>query len=392
MTIKQNHERFAITGNDPFQNGVLFKTIFLLSVTALVVAFACCAQIAAAELIDDSNGNPSRTGSKEHFLLTPPKKAGPVVVQARFEFHNINEINDEAETFDFSGVLTLKWHDPRQAFSPEVDGVNEKVFTGSYQFDEISPGWYPQVVLVNESGLYQKNGVVLRVQPDGTSTLIETLNATAESEVNMRRYPFDSHRLKAVFEVLGYDKEEVLLQAESDVNGSLARAVQIPQWTVTGISVSVQDRPASYAGRLGVSSAFVVGVDVKRKPFYTIRLVAIPLIVIVLLSFAVFWMDRSSLGDRISVSFIGILTGVAYLIVTSDLLPHISYVTLLHGFLNLSFLTMCVTVVINLVVGALDKKGKVELGDRIDLYCRWIFPLTYFGLILVILGVTFVFF
>jgi hypothetical protein len=53
---------------------------------------------------------------------------------------------------------------------------------------------------------------------------------------------------------------------------------------------------------------------------------------------------------------------------------------------------MCSTVVINLVVGALDKRGKAELGDCIDRRCRWVFPLTYFGLILVILGVTFVFF
>jgi altronate hydrolase len=37
---------------------------------------------------------------------------------------------------------------------------------------------------------------------------------------------------------------------------------------------------------------------------------ALALMVIVLLTFSVFWMDRSSLGDRLSVSFIGILTSV----------------------------------------------------------------------------------
>jgi hypothetical protein len=53
---------------------------------------------------------------------------------------------------------------------------------------------------------------------------------------------------------------------------------------------------------------------------------------------------------------------------------------------------MCATVVINLVVGALDKRGRVELGDRIDRRCRWGFPLAYFGLLLVMLGVAFLFF
>ena len=48
--------------------------------------------------------------------------------------------------------MTLTWRDARQAFDPAVAGVEEKVFQGAYQFNEIWPGWYPQVILVNESG------------------------------------------------------------------------------------------------------------------------------------------------------------------------------------------------------------------------------------------------
>ena len=113
---------------------------------------------------------------------------------------------------------------------------------------------------------------------------------------------------------------------------------------------------------------------------------------IVMLSWSVFWMDRSSLGDRINVSFIGILTVVAYQLVVSELLPRISYVTFMNGFLNISFATMVASVVINLVVGALDQKGRSEVGDRVDYRCRWIFPLTYFGLVLLALGAAFLLF
>lgn len=211
----------------------------------------CCTRIAAADPIAGSGSEPLRIGSSKPFLLAPPKEARPVVVRARFEFHGINEINDEAETFEFAGVLTLKWHDPRQVFDPAAVGVDEQVFQGGYQFNELATGWYPQVVLVNGSGLYQKNGVVLRVQPDGTSTLIETLNAAAKAKFNMRRFPFDGQRLEAVFEVLGFDRDEVLLQVESDAASSSASEVRIPQWTITGTSVSVRDRSASYAGRRG---------------------------------------------------------------------------------------------------------------------------------------------
>ena len=358
----------------------------------LVLTLVCCTLMAAANSIAAAESDSARATSSEPFLLAPPGEAGPVVVRASFDLYDINEINDEMETFEFTGVLTLKWNDPRQAFDPAVAGVDEKVFQGDYQFNELSTGWYPQVVLVNESGLYQTDGVVLRVQPDGTSTLIETLNAAAEMDLDMRRYPFDEHRLEAIFEVLGFDREEVQLQVESDAASSLASKVRIPQWTITGANVSVRDRSASYAGLQGVSSAFVMSIDVQRESFYERRLVVIPLILIVLLSFSVFWMEKSSLGDRVSVSFIGILTGVTYQIMMSDQLPSISYFTLMHMFLGLSFLTMCATVVINLLVGALDQQGKSELADRIDLRCRWGFPLAYFGLMLIMVWVAMVYF
>ncbi|GJM16058.1 MAG: hypothetical protein DHS20C13_13850 [Thermodesulfobacteriota bacterium] len=321
--------------------------------------------------------------SEEEFKLGPPNQDRPVEVKAHFELHDINEINDEADTFEFSGVLTLKWVDPRAAFDPALAGVDERIFQGAYQFNEVATGWYPQLFLINESGLYEINGVTLRILPDGTSTLIQTINATAEVRLDMRKFPFDKQRLDAIFQVLGFDNGEVLLHQESDSTEPVEILFPIPQWTISSLTQSVRDFPSYYAGTKGISSTFVLSVDVKRKPFYLIRLVVIPLIVIVLLSFTVFWMDKSSLGDRLNVSFIGILTGVAYLLVTSDHLPNISYFTLIHGFLNLSYLTMCATVVINLIVGSLDKQGKSKAGDRVDQVCRWAFPIVYFGLLII---------
>lgn len=82
----------------------------------------------------------------------------------------------------------------------------------------------------------------------------------------------------------------------------------------------------------------------------------------------------------------------AYQNLVSEIVPHMSYFTLVNGFLNLSFLVMCATVVVNLVVGAYDKHGKSNLGDRIDYRCRWIFSLVYFGLLLLAVAVSLVFF
>jgi hypothetical protein len=154
---------------------------------AVVVAAAVCGGTAGPSAAD-----PALLG-----LPAPAREGGPVVVWADFELRDINEVNDEAEVFEFDGVLILEWRDERQAFDPETEGVNEKLYQGAYQFNEVFTGWFPQTVLVNESGLFETHGVLLRVRPDGSLRLIQTVNATAETDLDLRAYPFDEQQLEA---------------------------------------------------------------------------------------------------------------------------------------------------------------------------------------------------
>ena len=365
---------------------LIASVLFLLTVITLPIHDVC----AQATTVQEVTSTPEYSSE---YLNALPKDKEPLVVTASFGLRDIDFVDDEAETFDFTGVLKLSWHDPRQAFDPETEGIGEKMYIGDYQFNEVFTGWWPQAVLVNESGMFDKHGVLLRVLPDGTLTLIETVNATAKTDLNLRRYPFDKQRLEVVFGVLGFDNNEVVLRTSSDTEVTVLNPddeeFRMPQWRLSGISATTTDRKISISGRNFATSTFVVRMELERKSFYFVRLVLIPLMFIVMLSWSVFWMDKSSLGDRLSISFIGILTVVAYQMMLSDILPRISYITLTNGFLNLSFFIMCASVVINLWVGVLDRQGKYAEGDLLDRRCRWIFPLTYFGLILVMLFVTF---
>ena len=378
-------ERRALASTCPAAGSVQRK--FMHAALMIVVALIG-SSIAVAQPVD---GFP-RTVAPDPFVLGPPKGDAPVVVEANFGLHDINLINEEDQIFEFTGIIVLEWRDPRQAFDPVHAGVDEKVFQGDYQFNEISPGWFPQVVLVNEAEPLESSGVVLRLQSDGTSTLTMMLNAAAKVDLNLRRFPFDRHRIEITFAVLGFDASEVVMQVAEDHATLSTDHIRVPQWSVEGANLSTRERQAVSAGPRGVASSLILAVEVDRQSWYVRRLIVLPLTVIVLLSFSVFWMDRSSLGDRLSVSFIGILTAVSYQTVMSGDLPRIAYVTVMHGFLNLSFMTMSATVVINLVVGALDKKGMQSTGDRLDRWCRWIFPIAYFGLLWLMITVVFTLF
>lgn len=358
-------------------------TEFVLRMMALVVTVLCGLSAAIAQPASKEPAGPPP------FVLGPPQQDGPVVVQAAFEMLEISAISDDKETFDFTGILTFKWRDPRQAFDSATAGVKEKVFQGAFQFNEISPGWFPQVVLINSAGSYESQGVVLRAQPDGTQILIEKVAATARTDLNLRRFPFDTQILKASFQVLGFDRSEVALQVQATDSETQRSRISVPQWFIRGITVSPQDRPTQFAGKPSVASGFVATVDVRRASFYISRLVLLPLFVIVLLSFSVFWMEPAAFSDRMNISFIGILTAVAYQLVMSETLPRISYVTWVNAFLSFSFLMMVATVIVDMLVGTLDRRGNTAVAHRIDVWCRWLFPIAYLGLILVATGVTF---
>ena len=353
---------------------------------ALSVLLAAILIVATIGNADAANLQQAYSGQGSNQLLnTLPKQAMPLELTASFLLSDLNYINDETETFDFTGFMKLTWHDPRQAFDPTIEGVAEKMYIGDYQFNEVYNGWWPQLVLVNESGMYETGGVMLRILPDGTLILFEKINGTAKTHLNLRRYPFDTQQLVLYFTVLGFDRNEVLIKPESGADTEVTNKneiVRIPQWHLNGIKTAAMERMVSVSGHEKIKSTYVVSMDMKRKPFFFLRLVVIPMIIIVVLSWSVFWMDKSTVGDRINVSFIGILTAVAYQLVLGDTFPHISYVTLMNGFVNISFLVVCASVFINLRVGYLDRSGKPAAGDQLDRRCRLLFPVIYFCLLL----------
>jgi hypothetical protein len=249
-------------------------------------------------------------------------------------------------------------------------------------------GWWPQVYLVNEAGRYDRQGVMLRILPDGRVFYSEEIDALAKSSMALRRFPFDQQQFVAVFEVFGLDKEQVVLRADATETGiwrNENRELTVPQWEPPELTSRITEYdPVFEDGHEELVTAFVVQVDIKRDPWYMLRLVVLPVMIFVFLSWSVFWMDRSSVGDRMDISFIGILTVVAYQIMFSENLPKISYITVLMSFMIISFLTMCASVYVNLRVAAYDKSGQSALGDRMDQRCRYIFPLVYLSAVILV--------
>jgi len=102
-----------------------------------------------------------------------------------------------------------------------------------------------------------------------------------------------------------------------------------------------------------------------------------PLLILVSLTWIVFWLDEESVTDRVNISFIGILSVVAYYLVVQDSVPEIPYLTMVDAFMMATFLILAATVMISIVVDKFNRAGRKADGDRLDRICRWVFPLGY---------------
>ena len=104
----------------------------------------------------------------------------------------------------------------------------------------------------------------------------------------------------------------------------------------------------------------------------------LPMILLVSLTWCVFWMDNETLANRVNITFVGILSVVAYYFVILNNVPEVSYLTLTDAFVISTFLILAAGVVITVVMENDTGEDKQERAARVDRICRWAFPLAYF--------------
>lgn len=318
----------------------------------------------------------SSFGDELRYRFNPPPGERPIVVEVQFFLSDLNEINDQSETFEIKGVMMLSWKDSRHSFNADQEGVSAHYFQGPFQFLEEYNSWCSQLILINSVNTISRGDVQLRISPDGTLDYFQEVSAVVESPMSLRRFPFDKQNLEAIFEPLGYYAGEItLIEGAADIP---ERSINVAGWEL--VNFSSEDRIETDENSGAKYSQLVINLDVKRYPAYIIWFDIVPLSLIVLLSTSVFWMGRQSLDARMDISFIGLLTIVAYQTVVVSQMPQISYFTLLDGFVYVAYLTMTACVVANIWVGRLDRKGKTQTAGRFDKFGRWAFPAGFFSL------------
>ena len=151
--------------------------------------------------------------------------------------------------------------------------------------------------------------------------------------------------------------------------------MNLPEWEIGDLQTEIE-KTQEVRSKVPFDK-FLMQIKLVRKPGFYLWKVIIPLIILVIISWSVFWMSEESLADRISFSLTGILTVVAYQFLISENLPNISYLTLMDAILSLSFLAIALTVAENIIVNWFKMENLKFLANKVDRVCRVAFPTIY---------------
>jgi hypothetical protein len=315
----------------------------------------------------------------------PNPPSSPTVVNVGVFLADILDLNEVNETFQIELVTLAEWDDPRLAFDPAVEGTETKLFQGQFQFNEVFAGWWPQFVIINEIGAGDISAIQIEVRADGRVRYLEARNVTLETPMKLQPFPFDRQTLEARMVAFGNNSREVLLQVNEQMSGASEEhamnngRVNIAQWRLLNLDVKPGLSNQRYYGEARPVSELLFTITLQREWASIFWKVILPLIILVLLMWAIFWMEVDNLSERLNVAFIGILTIVAYQFLIEGSMPRISYFTFTDTVLLYSFVVMCLSVLESLVLTSMCKAGHKAAAQRVDHVARWAFPLIYFA-------------
>ena len=343
-------------------------------------------QLVAIVLIAFMFGGAHRVGAVERIgplkqtLRETPRSDGlPVVVAPGLDVTALSAINEAGEFFEIEGFLTMAWRDDRLELN-EDEGPAYRHFTQ----EEI---WTPPVEMVNAIN-YRRYSYMMTADRSGMVTYVERFHAQLSESFALEEFPFDQQRLRVVIHPFLAPESSIVFATE-DTGSAISREsyARLAAWSIDDMTyvpgtVSVYSRvPQSVEARFDI--------NVSRRSGFYIWKVFLPMIVMTIIPWSVFWVDVKELDWQMKIPIATMLALVAFEFAVARDLPRVPYVTFLDAVFLTSFMFVFVSIVEIVVVYHLPRAGWREHATRIHWHARWAVPLAYVSLLLILILIFF---
>lgn len=293
-----------------------------------------------------------------------PEPVGkPTEVAVGLRLIDVTGIEDTSQTIAVDFMLTLEWADKRMV-----------TFEGcQYSLDEI---WTPQIEVVNSGRLFTHLPKSVEVLGNGRVQQTQRYSGSLVFVYDAHRFPFDTQDIVITLLSGEYDQENIVIINDESITGRNPATFNIADWSVSDVHAQIVSKHLEILNRN--HSAYEFHIPVERRSGYFVWKVILPLMLIVFMSWTVFWINPSQVGPQISMSATSMLTLIAFQFAMGNMLPRLSYFTIMDRFVTGSTILVFLALVESITTNYLVTINREALALKLDRYCSWIFPVIFF--------------
>ena len=290
-----------------------------------------------------------------------PADGGPTEIRCVIAVLDVDEISDANQNFTVNVYVAAEWNDPRQAH--EGPGRIRK---------KVSEVWHPHLIFFNRQRSWSTLKGVVEIEPDGDVTYREQFWGDFSQPMNLKDFPFDTQDFELRFVATGPEKfGELKIIPAPNSKSFYFETYSVADWKLIGSRIDTSPLELPTGGKTE-SFAFIFTAE-RLTQHYLIKIIA-PLLMIVILSWVVFWLDPKEGGSQLGVAVTAFLTMIAYHVALGSKLPEISYLTRLDIFVFGSTLLVFFAMMEVVVTTGLARTERVALARWLDRVCRLLFP------------------
>jgi len=298
----------------------------------------------------------------------PESPDGPLKVEISVFIVDVDDIDGAEQNFTANVMYTASWYDPNIAERFEEEDTLP-----------VTDLWTPNLQVVNQQKIWPTLPEVVQVYPDGKVFYQQRVWGQFSMPFNLRNFPFDTQDYSIHFVTVARKGERVKFVQSKEIPSGLAEKFSQADWKI----LKWQAEEKQYTPRETINrDGFMMTFWGKRKTGYYIAKMIIPLVLIVMMSWSVYWVDPKDAGTQVGVAVTSMLTLIAYRFATDSLLPRVSYLTRLDYFILGSTILIFSGLIEVLVTTALAKRDKLGLARLVDKIARVLMPLLFVGVIL----------
>lgn len=300
----------------------------------------------------------------------PPGPAGqPVEVAVGLRLIDVTGIEDTSQTIAVDFMVTQEWTDQRMA-----------AFEGcQYGLTEV---WTPQIDVINSGRLFTRLEKTVEVLANDRLRQVQRYSGPLVFIYDAHRFPFDTQDILITLLSEVYAQENVVITIDESVTGRNPAAFNIPDWSISDVNAQIVTKHFEILNRN--HSAFEFHIPAERRSGYFLWKVIVPLMLIVFMSWTVFWINPSQVGPQISMSATSMLTLIAFQFAMGNMLPRLSYFTIMDRFVTGSTIIVFLALIESITTNYLVTINRENLALKIDRYCSWVFPVAFFIFALIV--------